>query len=123
MTYLLNHRQRSRNSWSALLAVLLGVLTSTAAFGLSTSNAGGLSVVAHGADLRTTGNTASVRPHAFEPFLRLGGASGPDAALHARSVDVDLWTPGLLAVLPTSFDLPISVARARVGLTRAPPRA
>lgn len=119
----MKHRQRRRHSWSALLAVLLSALAGASALGINASFAGGLSVAAHATDVRTTGKAASVRPDAFDPTLKLGGAGGDDAALHPRDDVAHRWADGLRAVLQTAFDLPVSIARTRDGRTRAPPAA
>ena len=116
-------RQKRRNSWSALLAVLLGALAGASALGLNASFAGGLSAAEHAADVRTTGKAASVRPDAFDPSLRLGGSDGNDAALDPRHDDRDRWAEGLRSVLPSAFDLPVDIALTRDGRTRAPPAA
>jgi hypothetical protein len=116
-------RQRSRNSWSALLAVLLGALAGASTFTLSTSFAGGLSIAGHSADARTASKPATVRPDKFDASLNLGGLDDPAAALAAHGCDIVDWPPGQAAVLPAAFDLPADVARTRDGRTRAPPRA
>lgn len=123
MSHRQRSRQRGRSSWSALLAVLLGALAGASAFGLTNTFAGGLSIAEHNADARTTGKTASIRPDAFDPSLRLAGADGPDAALHPCTDATDLWAYGPQTVLPVAFDLPVSIARTRDGRTRAPPHA
>lgn len=116
-------RHKRRDSWSALLAVLLGALASFSAMGLNASFAGGLSIAEHGADVRTTGKAASVRPDAFEPTLKLGGPDGDDAALHPRGSDAHRWADVPRSVLRAAFGLPVSIALTRDGRTRAPPTA
>ncbi|CAN0343689.1 unnamed protein product, partial [Phaeothamnion confervicola] len=116
-------RPKGRNSWSTLLAVLLGALAGASAFGLSTSFSGGLSIAGQSADTRAPVKPASVRLDTADPSLNLGGLDDPGAALLARETDADLWTNGAPSVLPAALDLPISVARTRDGRSRAPPHA
>lgn len=123
----MTHRPRgrlwSRKSWSALLAVLLGALASVSAFGLSTSFAGGLSIAGHSADARAGVKPASLRTDTFDASFDFGGPDDPSVALAASDLDTDSWTSDSAAVLPATFDLPVSVVRTRDGRTRAPPKA
>ncbi|MCC7251433.1 hypothetical protein [Hyphomicrobium sp.] len=123
MTHRPSGRQQSRNSWSALLAVVLGALAGATSLGLNTSFAGGLSIAEHGRDVRTTGKPASVRPDTIDPSLNLGGLDDPSAALAAGDIDTGRWTGARITVLPAPFLLPLSIARTRDGRTRAPPHA
>ena len=118
----MTRRQTRRNPWSTLFAALLSALAGVSAFGVNASHAGGLSAAEHAADLRATGKTASIRPDAFDPSLRLGGSNGSDVALHPRDIAAESWANGLQSVLPAAFRLPVSIARTRDGRTRAPPR-
>ncbi len=118
----LRGRQNSRNSWSAVLAALLGVLAGVSAFGLNASFAGGPSIE-HGADARIAGKPASVRPDTFDPSLNLGGLADAGAALGSRGLETDLWPGSLQSALPADFELPVDIARTRDGRSRAPPRA
>lgn len=123
MTYRPRSRQRSWNSWSALLAVLLGALASATTLALSTSFAGGLSIAGHSADTRNTSDPATIRPDRFEASLSSGGLDDPTAALAPHDVEVAVWTSAIVMSLPTAFTLPADMARTRDGRTRAPPHA
>lgn len=119
----LRGRLRSRNSWSALLAVLLGALAGASAFAPSPSFAGGSAVAGHGADARTAAKPASVRPDTGNPAQSLGGLDDIGAALAARAIEAETWSAQSTALIPAAFGLPVSVTRTRDGRTRAPPRA
>jgi hypothetical protein len=102
--------------------VLLGALASVSAFGLSTSLAGGLSIAGHSADARVGVKPASLRTDTFDASFDFGGLDDQGAALAASDLDTDPWTSASASVIPAALDLPVSVARARDGRTRAPPR-
>lgn len=123
MTHRLRSRQRNRNSWSAFLAVLLGVLASASTFSFSASFGGGASIAGHSADTRTTSKPATVRLDRFDPSLNFGGLDDPTAALAARDAETVPAMSGTTQVLPAAFELPADVARTRDGRTRAPPHA
>lgn len=123
MTHRPRNRQQSRNSWSALLAVLLGALASASTFALSTSFAGGLSIAGHSADTRNTSNPATVRPERFDASLNFGGLDDPTAALAPHHVEAGAWISGVVTSQPVAFALPTDIARTRDGRTRAPPHA
>jgi hypothetical protein len=116
-------RLEGRNSWSALLAVVLGVLAGLSASGLSASFAGGPSIVEHGTDARSTSKPSSVRPDRLDPSLNLGGLDDPAAALAARGHESDLWADARPAVPPVAIEVTADIARTRDGRTRAPPHA
>lgn len=123
MTHRLHDRQRSRNSWSALLAVLLGALASASTFALSTSFAGGLSIAGHSADTRTTGKPVTVRPDRFDAAPNFGGLDDPTAALTSSDDEAQPWSSRVVPSLPPIYEPAADVARTRDGRTRAPPRA
>ncbi len=123
MTYRPRNRQRSRNSWSALLAVVLGALASASTFALSTGFAGGLSIAGHSADSRNTSNPATVRPDRFDASSNFGGLDDPAAALAPHDLEAAPWMSGFVTSLPAAFILPADIARIRDGRTRAPPHA
>jgi hypothetical protein len=116
-------RQQSRNSWSALLAVLLGALASASTFALSTSFAGGLSIAGHSADTRNTSNPATVRPDRVDASLNVGGLDDPTVALAPHHTEAEVWISGFDIVQPVALALPADIARTRDGRTRAPPHA
>ncbi|WP_139247879.1 hypothetical protein [Hyphomicrobium sp. CS1GBMeth3] len=118
------NRQRSRSSWSALLAAVLGALASVSTLGFSPTFAGGLSVAERGADVRATSKAASLRQDLFDPSLRLGGPSDGDPAVDPRDNEADAWACALRSLpAPSVRVLPVSVERVRDGRTRAPPAA
>lgn len=119
----MRRQQKSRNPWSALLAVLLGTLAGASALAFNPSFTGGLSIAELGADARTAGKTASIRPDAYAPSLKLGSSGDDGSALHPRQDVTDAWAAGLRTLLPAALGLPVDVARTRDGRTRAPPAA
>ncbi len=123
MTHRPYGRQRSRKTWSTLLAALLSVVASASTFTLSASFAGGLSIAGHSADTRSTSTPATVRPDRLDAALNVGGLDDPTAALAAQDYDPAPWVAGLVSIVPAAFTLPANVARTRDGRTRAPPRA
>jgi len=116
-------RLRRRNSWTALLATLLSVWASAAAFGVSASFASTAAATGHGTDARAANAPASLRADTSETGLSFGGSDDHGSALPAPGASVATWTITAEIVRPTAFDLPVDPARARDGRTRAPPRA
>lgn len=123
MTYRPRSRQGCRNSWSALLAVLLGALAGASTFALSTSFAGGLSIAGHSAEARAAGKPATVRIDRFDGSLSFGGLDDPTAALSSHDDEVASWSSRVVKSLPPTYEPVVDVARTRDGRTRAPPCA
>lgn len=123
MTHRPRARQQSRNSWSALLAVLLGVLAGISTFTVSASVAGGLSVAGHSADARSTSKPATIRPDRLDASMNVGGFDDPTAALPPHTYDAAHRPSAIADLLSPAFDVPADIARTRDGRTRAPPLA
>lgn len=115
-------RQISLNPWSALLAVVLGILAvAGSALATGTSVAGGQSVAERGLDPRAPWKPTTVGLEAFDPASNLRGSNGPDSAITACAALADAWAGGLEPTPACDFGLPDNAAHARNGLTRAPP--
>ena len=121
--YRLRNWLNGRNSWTALLAALLGVLAAASGLGVSASTAGGLAAAEQTADTRTAGKPATLRHQLADPSLNLGEGADAGAALAAADLITNPWPSGLGEKLPMSFDVAIDIGRTRDGRTRAPPRA
>lgn len=122
MTYRQRRHIGGRDSWSALLAVLLSALASAAALGPDAGFARSLSIAGHGADAHPADRAILLRIDVSEPSLRLGSNAGGDALLPKGSGDLH-W-PDVSSIAPAAdFGLVTDVARTRDGLTRAPPGA
>lgn len=122
MTHRPSGQLRSRNSWSAILAVLLSTLAGVFAFGLSGSFAGGPSIAEQSTDARTAGKPASLRADKYDPSLNLGGLTDPGPGLESYGHGISPWTGSAQLLLPAALSVPISVERMRDGRSRAPPR-
>ena len=121
MTYRPSGRLKSRNSWSAILAVLLSTLAGASAFGLNGSFAGGTSIAEQNADTRSASKPASLRTDKFDPSLNLGGLADPGPGLDSSGHGLSPWTGSPRLRLPAALSLPVSVERMRDGRSRAPP--
>jgi hypothetical protein len=113
--------QLRRNPWAALLAVLLGILAGAAsALGVSTTQSGSTSVSEQATDAGSRSKPLSVRFDVSDPSIGFGGDDDTSFAL--RNDEGALSHPfHLKPVHRQAFRLPVSIARVRNGLTRAPP--
>lgn len=123
MTYRPRARPERRNSWSSLLAVLLGVLTGASVFALNTTSSGTQSAAEHVAPARAAGTPASLRAEMVDPGLNFGGAPDNSAALLSSDRPDDFGPRASTASRLVTFDLLHDIARVRDGRTRAPPEA
>ncbi|MGE0025341.1 MAG: hypothetical protein AB7S70_17100 [Hyphomicrobium sp.] len=106
-----------------MLATLLSVWASAAAFGVSTGVATTAAATGHGSDVRSASAPASLRADTTEAGLSFGGTDDHGFALPAPGASIATWTTSTVIVQPAAFDLPVDAARTRDGRTRAPPHA
>jgi hypothetical protein len=122
LTHWPEDRRTRRNPWTAILAVLLGLLAgAVSAIGVSASPSGGTSVSEQTTDTRSTGKPNSVRLDTYDVAIGFGG-DDPTAALVADEAP-PVGAHHASTTKLQAFHLPIRFARIRDGLTRAPPLA
>lgn len=113
---------RGRHSWFSFLAALLGALTSAVASSPSTSFLSApVASERDGTARVVTSKPTAVRVTSADFALNSGGMDDGGSALANRHADLLLWASQPATVLPQPFVLPVSAARVRDGLTRAPP--
>lgn len=122
MTHQPDNPRTRRNPWTAILAVLLGMLAgAVSAIGVSASPSGATSISEQTTDTRSTGKPASVRQEVYDIAIGSGGDDATAALLCDETFPSS--TGRASAANPKAFRLPVSFARIRDGLTRAPPLA
>ena len=113
---------KGRHSWFSFLAALLGALASAVASSPSTSFLSAPVASERDNTARTlTSKPTAVRVTSADLALNSGGMDDGGTALAGRHADLILWASLPATVLPQPFVLPVSAARVRDGLTRAPP--